>query len=130
MDRTLIEKTYRFMQWLLERTAKFPKDLRYSLAVHVNDLAFRLFDGMLAATATRDRERLVRSLSVTLDTLRYYVRLSMDMKVISVKQYEYAAEAMNEMGRLIGGWLRSLRRGAPKEVEQALDTASSSRGSL
>lgn len=112
MDRTLIEKTYRFMQWLLERTAKYPKDLRYSLAAHVNDLAFRLFDGMLAATATRDRERLVRGLSLTLDTLRYYVRLSMDMKAISVRQYEYAAEAMNEMGRLIGGWIRSMRGGA------------------
>ena len=107
MDRTLLEKTYKLMRWLLERTAKFPRDFRCSLAVHVNSLLFELFDGELMALTAKSRARPLLSLSTTLDTLRYCIRLCMDMKLLSIKQYEYCAQSLGEIGRLLGGWIKA-----------------------
>jgi hypothetical protein len=106
MDKALLEKTYHYMKWLLQRTVKFTKDFKYSLAGHVNDLVFELFDGTLHALAMKDRRKLLASLSVTLDTLRYYVRLCSDLKLVSLDQYKFAAESMSKIGKLLGGWIR------------------------
>ena len=106
MEKVLLDKEYRLVQWLLERTGKYPREYRSSIAAHVNDLAFKLLDTTLLALASRSRRRLLASMSVTLDALRLYVRMSMDLKLISVKQYQYAAEAMNDVGKLLGGWIK------------------------
>jgi hypothetical protein len=51
----------------------------------------------------KERKRILASLSVNLDTIRYYVRLCSDMKLISIDQYKHAAESMVEIGKLLGG---------------------------
>jgi hypothetical protein len=35
-DTVLLDKEHQFVKWLLERTAKYPREHRYGLAVHVN----------------------------------------------------------------------------------------------
>ena len=41
-----------------------------------------------------------------LTKIRLYVRMSYDLHCISLRQLEHAANLMDEIGRLIGGWKR------------------------
>ena len=42
-----------------------------------------------------------------LDKLRLYVRLSHARQLTSREQYGYAANALTEIGRLLGGWIKT-----------------------
>ena len=43
-----------------------------------------------------------------LDKVRTHVRLCRDMGLINPGQYEHAAGMLVEMGRLLGGWQKSV----------------------
>jgi hypothetical protein len=50
--------------------------------------------------------------SIELDELRILIRLSKDLHFVNVKQYGVAAEKMNEIGRLLSGWMNRFSRSA------------------
>ena len=41
--------------------------------------------------------------------LRYLFRLATDLKFLNLRRYEHAARAIDEIGRLVGGWQRLSR---------------------
>ena len=106
-------KTYDLLVWLLGRTSKFPKNERFRLAKRIENSAFAFHDlllqaGRLPREKKGDRRRLLTRADLELDRLRFTVRLCRDLKLISFKQYEYCAERLVEIGRLMGGWHKSL----------------------
>jgi len=44
--------------------------------------------------------------------LRGYLRLCRDLQLLSIKQYGYASQQVAQVGRLLGGWFKSLETGA------------------
>jgi predicted component of type VI protein secretion system len=64
--------------------------------------AYDFMEGLIYVFGDEEARALKR-LSKKLDILRYYVRLSMDLKILSTDQYGHAAERMDEIGRLLGG---------------------------
>jgi hypothetical protein len=42
--------------------------------------------------------------------VRYLARLAKDLHAITVENHEFAAKAMDEIGRMTGGWLKSTRQ--------------------
>jgi hypothetical protein len=43
-----------------------------------------------------------------LDKLRLYVRMSHARNLITMDQYEHAARLLVEIGKLLGGWLKTV----------------------
>ena len=48
-----------------------------------------------------------------INPIRYLLGLAKDLRIISIDNHEFAAQAMDEVGRMTGGWLKSARREAP-----------------
>ena len=61
-----------------------------------------------AAFETNPTALLVHA-SRRLNSLRLLVRLSKDLRLLGVEQYGFAAEHIDELGRMIGGWRKSER---------------------
>jgi len=55
----------------------------------------------MAANASREKFSILRQTSVSLDELRMLIRLSKDLRFINIRQYSFAAEKLNEVGRLL-----------------------------
>ncbi len=45
-----------------------------------------------------------------LTALRTYVRLAKDLELLSFRQYEYVAKRLAEVGRLLGGWRKQVKK--------------------
>ena len=45
---------------------------------------------------------------VELTKLRFYLRLCRDMNLLKLNQYHHAAEMVAEIGRLLGGWRKTV----------------------
>lgn len=52
----------------------------------------------------------IRSASEKIDLLKYLVRLAHEIKSINVKRYAELEKRLVEIGKMTGGWLRSLER--------------------
>jgi len=104
-------KAYEMMVWLMQHTAKFPKNQRFLLARRMEDAALDLHRALHRAARARDSERARRELyeaDANVADLKTYDRLSMDLKLLSFPQYEYLGGMLEEIGKLIGGWLKSV----------------------
>jgi len=106
-------RTYDLVLWLFPRTAKFPKVLRHTLTNRVEGTALDLLGTLLRANRVRgdDRLRALDEADARLDALRFLVRLSTDLGFLSLRQYEYAAGKLAEIGRLLGGWGKATQAG-------------------
>lgn len=104
-DLIIYQKTYDFLLWLHPVINKFPKSQRFVLGQRVENKTLDLLHSMVVANAERDKSATLGLASVELDELRILIRLSKDLHFINIKQYEVAAEKMNEIGKLLYGWM-------------------------
>lgn len=104
-----LEETYRFLLWLMPTVEKFPRSYKFVLGDRIQVTAIGVLEGLIEATYTRNREQVLSKVNLGIETLRFLIRLSADLKCIDRKRYEYAARSLNGMGRLVGGWIKSHR---------------------
>lgn len=103
----IFSKTYDFILWLLNHTEKFPKSERFRMAKRLEDAAFEFYELLItAARSTARKRQVLLQADLVLDKLRLYMRLSQARRLTTAAQYQYAAAALVEIGRLLGGWLK------------------------
>lgn len=112
----IFEKTYQIILWLYPTINRFPKSQRFVLGQQIESTALSILTGIIAANGERDKVPSLKRVSASLDTLRILIRLAKDLKFISVKQYVFAAERVNEIGKMLGGWMKQSASSAPPPV--------------
>ena len=100
----IFTKTYDLLKWLLPATQKFPNEHRFVLAKKIQESAFELQDALLAAGLGYVKPHHLQDADVALRRLQLYIRLSHDLKFISIGQYEHVSRMTVEIGRILGGW--------------------------
>ena len=104
----IFAKTSNFLLWLLQHTENLPKSERFRLSKRMEDAAFDFYEELIHAVKGRDKKRFLIQADLELDKLRLYIRLSHQRKLTSHQQYLHASESLSEIGRLLGGWIKSL----------------------
>jgi four helix bundle protein len=105
----IFSRTSDFILWLLNHTEKFPKSERFRMAKRLEDSVFSFYELLIEATRSTKKKRylLVRA-DVELEKLRLYVRMSQQRKLTSISQYQFVSNALIEIGKLLGGWLKTI----------------------
>lgn len=108
-ESPIFAKTYDLLLWLLPATTKFPREQRFVLAKAAQETALRFQEHLIEAGVGhgRNRSRALAQADVELTKLRFYLRLSKDLKLLKLNQYRHAAEMVAEVGRLLGGWRKT-----------------------
>ena len=104
----IFEKTYDLILWLYPTINKFPKSQRFVLGQQIENAALELLEGIIEANSERNKAFYLKRLSTKLDKLRILIRLSKDFKFISLRQYEFVSGHINEIGKMLGGWIKSI----------------------
>ncbi len=107
----IFSKTFDLLSWLLPVTNHFPRAHRHSFTQRLLDAAFDLRERLEEANLRRGkarRDRLVRA-DEALARLRVYLRLAAQWQWLSDGQYEHVAKMVAEIGRLLGGWQKTVR---------------------
>ena len=105
-------KYYDFLGWILDRTAKFPKNMRFGIVQKIDGIALRLLEMFVTAIYRFDRHVLYREVNLELEKLRIFLRLSHDRALLSDDQLRYAIGEIDEIGRMWHGWAAK-QKGAP-----------------
>lgn len=110
-ELTILEKVYELILWLYPTVNKFPKSQRFVLGQRIETVSLGILEKIIAANQSRAKIAYLKKTSIELDTLRYLVRLSKDLHFISLRQYEFAAQKINEIGKMLGGWIKFCETG-------------------
>ena len=103
----ILEKQYDLILWMFPLINKFPQKQRFVLGQQLQSSMLEILKDIIQANHERDKSVTLRQISVELDKFRYLYRLAKDLKFISVKQYQFGAEKINEIGKMLGGWMKS-----------------------
>ena len=111
-DTPLFVKTHDFVLWLLRHTTRFPKNLRHSYTNRLESLAFEFEQLLIMANSSRGvhRGEYLRQADGKLACLRAMLRYSYDLQFLSGQQIKYSAEYLEQLGRLLGAWLKGTDR--------------------
>ena len=104
----IFQKTYDFLLWLYPIINRIPKSHGLVLGRHLEELAISLLIFVVKANKVRGQSRLSLQLQVSdeLDCLRILVRLTKDLRFMSVRQYTIGAEKINEICRMLSAWMK------------------------
>lgn len=107
-ESPVFTRTYDLLRWLLPETVKFPRQQRFVLAEALQRTALQFQEQLIDAAYAAEPLPLLRQADVTLTKLRTYLRLSKDLELLKLNQYEHASRMVDEIGRLLGGWINGI----------------------
>ena len=102
----IVQKAYDFSKWLLLHTGKFPKSYRFSIAVRIENAVLEFTELVALANVRHEKLPFLEQADEALTRLRILVRLSFDMKFISLNSYEFGSLQIVELGKMLGGWIK------------------------
>lgn len=103
----IFAKTYDLLTWLIPQTMQFPKSQRFVMALRLQDAALDMHELLIAAGKTQrgERRRNLVQADIRLEQLRLHWRLCRTLGLTEPGRYEHGARLIDEVGRLLGGWL-------------------------
>lgn len=117
----IFTRTYDLLSWLLPQAAKFPKPQRFVITQRLLDAVLDFQERIIEANAAQrppTRAERLRAADACLLKARLYLRLAHRWRWLSDGQYEHVSLMVVEVGRLLGGWIRTTGRGLSNEAPQ------------
>lgn len=104
----IFTRTFDFITWIIPRTISFPRSQRFVVTKRLQDAALDFQERIIEANRLRGRARLerLRLADAALDKVRLYLRLAVRWEWLSEGQYQHVSKMVQEIGHLLGGWIR------------------------
>lgn len=107
----ILRKAYDLYKIFHGMRSVVPKADRYTLWQRAENQILDLLEGILSASQLSRTEKLpyLEKVSVKLNVLRLFLRLAKDTKALELKKVLLPQEIVDEIGRMLGGWIKSTK---------------------
>jgi hypothetical protein len=95
--------------WVMERVAKMPRDHKFTIGDRLVEACLQTCSLLVEASFVRDKLALLAQASRALTRARVLVRVAQRLHLLSPPQREYFADQSLEIGKMLGGWTRSVQ---------------------
>ena len=111
LDIPIFKKSYDLYKDFYNLRLSVPKQDRYTLWQKCESLLIEVLEGIIFASQQSKSEKLptLEKTSVKLNFLRVCIRLMKDIKAIDAKKYIIIEANLDEIGRILGGWIKSTK---------------------
>lgn len=116
-DIPIFKKVYDLYLFIYGLRGSVPKQDRHALWLQVENTNLEIIKGILKASELYQYTKIpvLEEVSIKLNTLRILIRLSFDTKIINGKKYTRLQQQIDEIGRMLGGWMRKLKKQKKEE---------------
>jgi len=89
----------------------FQKDSRYTIGAKIDSLFLETIELIIKASYSDKMEKLIflKSASVKLDLLKFFLQIAWEIKSLDNKKYILLSERLDEIGKMLGGWIKALK---------------------
>jgi hypothetical protein len=105
----IYKSTYDLLEKVTMITKNFPKDFKYSLGTRLREEVIELVVYIFKANSVRnDKQAFVEKVLERMQVVELLLRLSKDMRLITVKQFSEVVILSDSVGRQAQGWIKAL----------------------
>ena len=109
-QETVILKVYELVKYSIPILEKLPKSQKYLLGDRIETMLLTIQENLIEAYySKKNRAELIAKSNIHLEQLRYLIRLLFDMRYINSERYGVISEKINEVGKMCGGWLKTVQ---------------------
>ena len=120
LDIPIFQKAYELYKTLHALRNAVPKVDRHALWQRIENLSLAIIEHLLLSgqRSGEAKSQPMEQASVELNLLRILLRLAKDTKVIDLKKYAHAQQIVDDIGRMLGGWIKSIRSQSSKPARE------------
>lgn len=111
-DLLVQQKIYDMILYAYPALEQMPKSQKFSLAQDMKHCMDKIMRLTIAANKKYTKRTTLQELDVEIAALKVYLRIAYDLKYLPPKKYEVWSGMMVEIGKMVGGWIRSQRENA------------------
>lgn len=110
-DIPIFKKAYVLYGDFYSIRSSVSKQDRYTIYLRCENAILDVIEAILKASRENKIEKLptLRFASTKLNLLRVLIRFLKDVKAINIKKYSLLEENIDEIGRMLGGWIKSTK---------------------
>ena len=88
----------------------FPKKSRHTLGRKIDAVFIEILELVFTAGYLSKDKKLpfVQKAVVRADTLKFFLRIAWEVKDMDTKKYTALSEPLDDIGRMLGGWVRNI----------------------
>lgn len=109
-DLKILQKTYDMIQYGYQAISQFPKSEKYALGTDMKKCMHEMLELVITCHKKYYKKTTLSELDVEVTKLKAYTRLAKDLGVLPFKKYEVWAGYNVEIGKMVGGWIKSAQR--------------------
>ena len=103
----LLRKVEDMIQYGYDCLRRFPKAERFTLAAEIKLCMLTILRRNIEANKRYYKKTTIRDMDTEMEVLKHLVRMAHDLHFLPHRQYKLWQEMNVEIGRMIGGWLKS-----------------------
>lgn len=109
LDIPIFQKTYELYKLFYQFSPHFPKKDRYTIGQRIENSMLEVIEGIVTASQLSKSEKLpiLQKTSIKLDLLKVIIRLCKDLKILDNKKYLLLESYLQEIGKMLGGWIKA-----------------------
>jgi hypothetical protein len=111
LDIPILRRAYELYKTFHGLRSVVSKADRYTLWQRAENLILDIIESILLASHLSKSEKLphLERVSAKLNVLRIFLRLTKDTKLLDLKKCLLLQEIVDEIGRMLGGWMKSIK---------------------
>ena len=109
-DLKILQKTFDMIEFAYPVLAQFPKSEKFAMVADIKRCMDELLELLIEAQKKYYKKTTLQSLDVTLAKLRAYTRLAHNLGFLPTKKYEAWSARNVEIGKMLGGWIKSAKQ--------------------
>ena len=98
------------MKYGYQALQQFPKSEKFAIVADIKHCMHLILERVIEANKKYYKKTTLQELDVEVTKLKAYLRLSYDLGFLPIKKYEIWSGMVVEIGKMIGGWIKSAQR--------------------
>ncbi len=111
-DLLIQQRIYDMILCAYPALEQMPKSQKFSLAQDMKHCMDKIMRLTISANKKYTKRTTLQELDVEIAALKIYLRIAYDLRYLPPKKYEVWSGMMVEIGKMVGGWIRSQREAA------------------
>ncbi len=104
----IYQKLYDFALYIFPIIDRFPKFEKFALSSQIKNCILDIGKLIIRTNKSKNKRASMYEIDIKIEEIKFLLRFAHDKKYLSNKSYEYSFKKVLEIGRLLGGWLKSL----------------------
>ncbi|MDD5266727.1 MAG: diversity-generating retroelement protein Avd [Methylococcales bacterium] len=103
-----VQDCHTLLIWLIPLLDNFPRNRRFTLGERLESGMIEILELLVEAAYVTNKRDVLKLANRRLAVVRHLWRMAYELQTIPAKRYEQGARLLEELGKQVGGWLKSV----------------------